>query len=248
MLLLTLFAFIAGVVTVLSPCILPLLPIILSSSVNQSSDNIHRPLGVIAGFIGSFTFFTLALATIVQSTGIPVDVLRTSAVIVVAMFGVSLALPRFQHWIETMFGKISRLMPAQTNRRGLPGGILIGMSLGLLWTPCVGPILAAVISLAISGSVTSQATIITLAYATGTAIPMFAIMLGGRRIVQKIPNPKRIQQTLGIMMVILAFAIAFNIDRQFQTLILDTFPQYSELLTQIDDRPYIRELLKTVEF
>src|SRR5690606_5087360 len=99
MLLLVLFAFIAGVVTVLSPCILPLLPIILSSADRSK----QRPLGVVIGFVASFTFFTLFLSTIVRLSGIPADSLRFISIAVLAVFGASLLIPQIQAQLEIVF-------------------------------------------------------------------------------------------------------------------------------------------------
>ena len=100
MLLLTLFAFIAGLVTILSPCILPVLPIVLSGSVNGGK---KRPLGIVTGFIISFTFFTLLLSTIVKTTGLSADSLRTISVFVVGFFGISMIIPKAQVWMEILF-------------------------------------------------------------------------------------------------------------------------------------------------
>src|SRR3972149_10984552 len=97
MILLTLFAFLGGVVTILSPCILPILPIVLSSSLVGGK---KRSLGIVAGFILSFTFFTLALATIVSKFGIDPDTLKLVSVVIILLFGISLLLPKFQAVLE----------------------------------------------------------------------------------------------------------------------------------------------------
>ena len=185
MILLILFSFLAGVVTILSPCILPVLPIILSSSIGGKDTGKSRPLGVVTGFIASFTFFTLFLSTIVKISGIPADSLRFFSILVIATFEISLLIPQFQVLLERLFSKLSRFVPLNTTKSGQTNmrskfisGLLVGLSLGLLWTPCVGPILASVITLAITGTINLSALFITFAYSLGTSIPMFAIMLG----------------------------------------------------------------------
>jgi len=247
MILLTAFAFLAGVITVLSPCILPILPIILTSSIGGQNTGKSRPIGVVIGFILSFTFFTLFLSTIVRLSGISADTLRLVSVLVIGGFGVSLLVPGFQILVERIFSKLSGFMPASQNRTGFGGGLLIGFSVGLLWTPCVGPILASVISLAITGTVTFDAFLITLAYALGTAIPMFLIMLGGQNALRRVPwllaNLGHIQKLFGVLMILTAIAIFFNVDRKFQTYILNTFPQYGTGLTQIEDNDAVRDAL-----
>src|SRR3989344_1753792 len=155
MLILLIFSFIGGVVTILSPCILPILPIILSTTTIGGK---KRPLGIVTGFVLSFTFFTLFLSTIVNLTGIPATSLRFISIFIIAAFGLTLVLPQAQKLIERGFYFFQRFAPkGQSQNTGFTGGIFICMSLGLLWTPCVGPILASVISLAITGSVTGSA-------------------------------------------------------------------------------------------
>jgi cytochrome c-type biogenesis protein len=247
MILLIAFSFLAGIVTVLSPCILPILPIILTSSLGGLNIGKARPIGVVTGFVLSFTFFTLFLSTVVRLSGIPADSLRLISVLVIASFGLSLLIPQFQIIVERLFSRLASLMPSNQNRKGFGGGLLIGFSVGLLWTPCVGPILASVISLAITEAVTFDAFLITLAYSLGTAIPMFLIMLGGQNALRRTPwllaNLNTIQKIFGVLMILTAIGIFFNIDRKFQTYILNTFPQYGVELTKIEDNQLIRDQL-----
>lgn len=247
MLLLIVFAFLAGVITVLSPCILPILPIILSSTIGGINTGKSRPMGVVTGFVLSFTFFTLFLSTIVRLSNIPVETLRFVSVFVIAGFGVSLLVPKFQIFVESLFSRLASFMPRSQGNTGFGGGLLIGLSVGLLWTPCVGPILASVISLAITGTVNFDAFLITLAYSLGTAIPMFLIMLGGQNALRRVPwltsNLGHIQKLFGVLMILTAIGIFFNIDRKFQTFILNTFPNYGTGLTKLEDNELIRNQL-----
>lgn len=239
MILLLIFSFLAGVVTILSPCILPILPIILSSSVGGVEIGNKRAIGIITGFIASFTFFTLFLSTIVRVTGIPSDLLRSLSIIIIIAFGISLLIPNVQVLIEKLFSKLSKFAPVAKPDSSFSGGVWIGLSLGLLWTPCVGPILASVITLAISGTVNFSAFLITLAYSIGTAIPMFLIMVGGRNLLNKFPwvtrNTAKIQKVFGIVMILTGLAIYFNFDRTFQTYILNKFPNYGANLTKFEN-------------
>ncbi len=247
MIILILFSFIAGIITVLSPCILPILPIILTSTIGGVNTGKSRPMGVVIGFILSFTFFTLFLSSIVRVSGIPAETLRFVSVLVVAGFGISLLVPRFQVLVERLFSRLAGFMPKTQGKTGFGGGILIGLSVGLLWTPCVGPILASVISLAITGTVTFDAFLITLAYSLGTAIPMFLIMLGGQNTLRRVPwllsNLGHIQKLFGVLMILTAVGIFFNVDRTFQTFVLNAFPQYGTGLTSFEDNELIRKQL-----
>lgn len=253
MILLVGFAFLAGIITILSPCILPILPIVLSGSLSTGK---RKPLGIVTGFVLSFTFFTLFLSTIVQVANVSADSLRFISIVIIFLFGLSLLLPQFQVLTEKLFSKLSnRFAPQNTIgpdgqpvKHGFWGGILIGISLGLIWTPCVGPIIASVITLAATNNVNFAAFFITFAYAMGTAIPMLAIMLGGRSLLNKIPwllpNTGKIQKIFGVVMILTAIAIYFNVDRNFQTFILDRFPSYGTGLTQIEQNDAVLEELE----
>lgn len=250
MILLLGFAFLAGIVTILSPCILPILPIVLSSSIGDKKTNLSRPIGVVVGFIASFTFFTLFLSTIVQLSGIPANALRVLSVVIIALLGVSMLIPKFQLLTEQLFSRLAALMPRTQAQPGFVAGIVVGLSLGLLWTPCVGPILASVISLAITGTVTLNTFFITFAYALGTAIPMFLIIVGGRSLLNKVPwllaNTGKIQKAFGVIMMLTAVAIFTNVDRRFQTFVLNTFPQYGVGLTKFEDNAIVQKQLEAL--
>lgn len=244
MLLLILFAFVAGIVTILSPCILPILPIVLAGSVTGGK---RKPFGIVTGFIASFTFFTLFLSLIVSSLHISADVLRLFSIVVIFIFGLSLLIPQVQLYIEIFFSKISNRFSPKSQSDGFLAGVLVGLSLGLLWTPCVGPILASVITLALTGSVTTTAFFITLAYSIGTALPMLFITYSGRTLFQKVPwllaQTKHIQQVFGVVMMLTAIALMFNIDRKFQVWVLQTFPQYGTGLTFFEETESVKKQL-----
>lgn len=248
MILLILFAFLAGFVTILSPCILPILPIVLSGSLSGGK---KRPLGVVTGFIGSFTFFTLFLSAIVRSTGLPADFMRNLAVVMVFLFGIFLVIPQAQAIFEKLVSKLSSLQKTNvSSESGFWGGTIVGLSLGLVWAPCVGPILASIITLSITSQVTLGAVLITLAYAVGTAIPMLFITYSGRKIFDKVPwlleHTTQIQQIFGVLMIFTAVGLFMNVDIRFQRYILEKFPQYGVGLTQFEDRPEIQEQLDTL--
>ncbi|MFN3266776.1 MAG: cytochrome c biogenesis CcdA family protein [Deinococcales bacterium] len=233
----TFFAFLSGIVTVASPCVLPVLPFLLSGALGGRS----RPYGIIVGFIASFTLFTLFLSSLVQATGISSDALRLVSVGLLLTFGLVLAVPQLHTWYERVssgaMGSLGNL--GQTQKNGFAGGVMVGATLGLLWTPCVGPIMASVITLALSGNVTGQAFLTTLAFSLGTAIPMLAVMLGGRTLLNRanwlMNNLSRVQRGFGVILVVFALGIGFNVDRAFQTWVLDTFPAYADFLVQLEE-------------
>lgn len=242
------FAFLAGIVTILSPCILPILPIVLSGA---TVGNRKYPLGIVAGFIVSFIFFTLFLTTLVNLTGISANFLRYLSVVIVLVFGLVLVVPKLTLYFELLLSKLQlKTVPPveQENRRtSFGGGFFVGLSLGLVWTPCVGPILASVITLAISGTVSGSALLITISYALGTAIPMLLVMYGGRALLNRVPwllrNLGRIQKGFGFLLILVAIAIFFNLDRTFQSYILDKFPNYGSGLVQLEENEKVFDAL-----
>ena len=249
MIVLLAFAFLSGVITILSPCILPVLPIVLSGGVGGGK---ARPFGVLAGFVVSFTAFTLALSAIVQALGIPVDALRIVAVVLIILFGVVMLVPWLTLRFEMLTARIGRRSGSAVDsqkRNGFWSGVVVGLSLGLIWTPCVGPIMASVISLALTQHVDGGSVSITLAYTLGTSIPMLGVMLGGRALLNKVPaltkNAGSIQKVFGALMIVIGVAIGFGWDRQFQTFILRTLPGYGTGLTAIEKTAPVQSALKT---
>ena len=246
---LILFAFLAGIVTILSPCILPLLPIILTGSINEGK---KRPLGIIAGFAGSFAFFTLTISYLARLTGLTTESLRIVAAFIIILFGLSMAVPFFQEKMELFLSSISKIGNKKNqNRTGFTGGFLIGISLGIVWTPCVGPIMAGVITLAISETVSLMAVFITLAYTVGTSLPMLGIILLERRLIDRLSwfkkNSGKIQRGFAVLMIFFGVGLFFNVDRMFQIWVLDTIPGYGESITAIEENEAVLDSLKKLD-
>lgn len=226
-------AFLAGIVTILSPCVLPLLPAILASSVQEGR---LRPWGVLFGFVGCFAAATLLLSTLVLATGISPDVVRTASGVLLVALGATLAVPRLSHAFEIQAGGVSALsgaFPARSD--GFWGGFALGSGLGLAWTPCVGPIMASVITLALNQEVTAGTVAITFAYAAGTALPMAAVIFGGRALTQRLralqAHMGTIRTGMGILLVLAGLAILTGVDRTIQVWLLVQFPGWEAALT-----------------
>ena len=228
MALLLAFAFLAGIATVLSPCILPVLPAILSAS---ASGGKWRPVGVILGLILSFVFFTLTLTTLVHAFGLSANLLRYIAIVIIGVFGLILFVPalsdKFAMLTDSVANFGARLQSSVRSRSGFWSGIVIGAALGLVWTPCAGPILAAITTLVATQQVSFQVFLLILAYSLGAALPLFGIAYCGQRFFS-IPAlakySERIRQVFGVLMILTALALAFNWDVAFQQSILDKIP------------------------
>jgi len=244
MIILAFFAFLSGIVTILSPCILPVLPIVLSGTVGGKK----KPVGIVIGFIISFSLFTLVLSALVQTFSISADTLRIVAVVIIVFFGITLMIDKLQIALENLLSKVARTKGA-SKRDGFLGGVMTGFSLGLVWTPCVGPIMASIISLAVSQQVDGGSIIIVAAYSLGTAIPMFAIMAGGRKLLNRFPKliskTKEIQRFFGVIMIAAGLMIGFGADRSFQTFILKVFPNYGTGLTTFEQGELVQNALNS---
>jgi len=230
MVLLIVFAFLAGVVTILSPCILSIAPILFTSG---SNGNHKKPLGIVVGLIVSFSFFTLTLSTIVQATGISPDIFRYLAIGVIIFFGLTMIIPSFEEAFTSLTQQIARAgnfvqEHSIAMHTHFISGFVLGIALGLLWTPCAGPILATITTLAAAGHTTFSTILITLAYTTGAAIPMLLFSFGGAKVMESLtsitPYSHLIRKIFGIITIISAIAIAFHVDIILQEKIAYWFP------------------------
>jgi cytochrome c biogenesis protein CcdA/thiol-disulfide isomerase/thioredoxin len=225
MALLIFFGFIAGAATALSPCVLPVLPIALSAGATGGR---RRPLGIVAGLAVSFTFATVALVYVISALGLPNDFLRKLAIVVLLGFGVVLMIPplaaRLEAWISQF---ASRAGVAKGRGDGFWSGTAVGASLGLVYAPCAGPILAGVITVSASQSFSTGRLAVALSYGIGSAVVLYFLMLGGRRVVA--PLARRgvgLQIAMGAVMVVVALAMLRDYDVRFQNTIASDLPGF----------------------
>jgi cytochrome c biogenesis protein CcdA/thiol-disulfide isomerase/thioredoxin len=225
MALLMLFGFVAGAGTALSPCVLPVLPIALSAGATGGR---RRPLGIVIGLALSFTFATVALVYLISALGLPNDLLRKLAIAVLLAFGISLMIPPLAARIEATMSRFAgRVGVAGGGRDGFWSGTAVGASLGLVYAPCAGPILAGVITVSASQPFTAGRLAVALSYGIGSAVVLYFLMLGGRRLVA--PLSRRgigLQITMGAVMVVVALAMVANYDVKFQNKIASSLPGF----------------------
>jgi cytochrome c biogenesis protein CcdA/thiol-disulfide isomerase/thioredoxin len=223
MALLVVFAFVAGAGTALSPCVLPVLPIALSAG---AAGGRRRPLGIVTGLALSFTFATVALVYVIDALGLPNDLLRTLAIVVLAGFGIALAVPPAAARIEGLLSRLTRRVEPRAGD-GFGSGLVVGASLGFVYAPCAGPILAGVITVSASQSFTAGRLATALAYGLGSAAALYALMLAGRRVTRRLSSRSgRFQQALGAVMVVLAVAMLLDLDTRFETAIAKDLPSF----------------------
>src|SRR5204863_3035668 len=178
MILLLGIAFVAGVITALSPCVLPVLPIVLAGGASGGG---RRPFAIIAGLVASFTTFTLAATALLDALGLPQDLLRNIAIALLFVLAATLLVPRIGLVLERPFAFLTRRSGGD-----LGGGFLLGASLGLVFVPCAGPVLATITVLSAQHRVGTRTVLLTIAYALGAAVPMLLIALGGRRLAGRV--------------------------------------------------------------
>jgi len=207
-------AFVAGVITSLSPCVLPVLPIILAGS--ASSTNRRRPYAIVAGLIVSFTVFTLTGGALLSALGLSEDLLRDLAIVAMLVMAASLLSKRVAWLLERPLLFLTRRRPSTDG-----SGLVLGLSLGLVFVPCAGPVLAAVTVLAASGEIGFRIVFVTAAYAIGAAIPMLAIAIGGQRLTTGVgflrTHAESTRKLAGVVLGVGALAIAVGADQKITT-------------------------------
>ncbi len=210
MLLLLGIGFLAGVVTAISPCVLPVLPILLAGG--ATDDKPRRPYAIVGGLAASFTVFTLAAAWLLDQLGLPQTFLRNLALVLLFVLAASLLIPQLGLLLERPFTRLSR-----RSGRNLGGGFLLGASLGLVFVPCAGPVLTVITVKAASMHVGLDTILLTVAYALGAAVPMLAIAIGGQRAARALrPQAQRLRVAAGALIAVSAFAIVFHLDTKAQ--------------------------------
>ena len=182
MIVLLLFALLAGAATALTPCVLPVLPALLSAS---GTGGRRRPLGIVAGLTLTHTITIIGIASLVDGVGFADGTLRTAAIVVLALFGLTLLVPRGGHWIAGRMSGLARLSP-RGDADGFWSGLPVGGALGFVYAPCAGPILAAVISVSASQGTTARLAAVGVAYGLGSAIVLLGLALGGRRVIDRV--------------------------------------------------------------
>jgi cytochrome c biogenesis protein CcdA len=213
-------ALLAGIVTIAAPCTLPVLPILLGASVGHTGN--ARPAMIALGFVVSFSAVALLLSAITRVFDFDPNVLRTAAAILLLGFGVLMIWPAPFEWLSIRFGSLINGSAANdvSARPGALGGFVLGTTLGLVWTPCAGPVLGSILTIVATSKDTAWASLLLVVYAIGASIPMLAIAYGGQAVTTRVRSIARISPKLqqGFGVVVIAFAIASYF--QYDTLIV----------------------------
>lgn len=210
-------SFVEGLALIASPCILPVLPLVLGASVEGGK---RRPFGIILGFVLAFTAFAMLSRQLVNALGIDLDIIKYGSLIFLALFGLVLLSER----LSLVFSNATQRFANAGNsiaanaKDGFGSGVLIGMLIGLIWTPCAGPILAAVLVQIIRQESDISALFLVGSFALGAGVPMLVISLMGRKIMNKLgfftTHAEAIRKTFGVIILLSVGFIASGIDAQ----------------------------------
>lgn len=242
MITLVLIGLLGGLITGISPCILPVLPVIFLSGGAQSARGTSdapqagrwRPYLVIAGLVVSFSAFTLAGSLILGLLGLPQDVLRWAGIVVLVLIGVGLIVPRFEELLEKPFSRIPR-----RNVGTEQGGFPLGLALGAVYVPCAGPVLAAITVAGSTGRIGLETVVLTVSFAVGAALPLLVFALAGRRVAERVKTFRRHQKTIritgGVVMIALAAGLVFNLPQLLQRLVPDYTSAFQQELADSEE-------------
>jgi cytochrome c biogenesis protein CcdA/thiol-disulfide isomerase/thioredoxin len=236
---LALIGIVGGLITGISPCILPVLPVIFFSGGVQAARKVRvpapdaapvrvassRPYKVVAGLVVSFSVFTLIGSFLLAILHLPQDFLVWAGTIVLILIGIGMIVPKFQHILEKPFSRIP-----QTAIGTERGGFVLGIALGTVYVPCAGPVLAAITVAGSTGQIGIGTIVLTLTFAIGAAIPLLAFALAGRGLAERMKAFRRRERGIriagGVVMIALAIGLFFDIPGAVQRLV----PDYTQAL------------------
>ena len=229
MLSLALIGLVGGLITGISPCILPVLPVIFFSGTQSTADGatavkskreVLRPYRVIGGLVLSFSLVTLVGSALLSLLHLPQDAIRWVALAALVAIGLGLIFPHFEQLLERPF---SRIPQKQIATRA--NGFGLGLALGVLYVPCAGPVLAAIVVAGATANNGVPVVVLTVAFALGTAVPLLFFALAGQRVAERVSafrrHQRQIRVTAGIVTLLLAVALVFNLPAVLQRAIPD---------------------------
>ena len=253
MLSLALIGLLGGLITGISPCILPVLPVIFFSGTQGTDDEqsratagavavkpkreVSRPYRVIGGLVLSFSLVTLVGSALLSLLHLPQDAIRWVALVALVAIGLGLIFPRFEQLLERPFARIPQKQIATR-----ANGFGLGLALGVLYVPCAGPVLAAIVVAGATANIGLPIVVLTVAFAVGTAVPLLFFALAGQRVAERVSAFRRHQRgirvTAGVVTILLAVALVFNLPAVLQRAI----PDYtSSLENKLGDNKQVQQ-------
>src|ERR1700746_370394 len=216
-------AFVAGVLTSLSPCVLPILPLVLSAA---ASERKYGPIALAAGLAISFVLVGLFVATIGYSIGLTTELFRQVAAALMVVLGAVLMFPPLQNRLALASGPI-----ANWTDRSYASQFGVGVLLGAIWTPCVGPTLGAASLLAAQGRDLLQVAASMLVFGIGAALPLLIIGLLSREALQRwrkqaLSVSHAVKAALGVLLILIGALVLAGFDKHLETVLVNASPQW----------------------
>jgi len=219
---LLLIGYLAGAIAGVSPCILPILPVVLVGWTAPVADAAQaarlrrrRSLSVVAGLVLSFSVITALGSVILSAVGLPQNFLRDAGIALLVLFGLGLLSPRLETVLERPFTRFTR-----TTTPGARSGFFLGLGLGLVFVPCAGPVLAAVSVLGARHHASWSSVLLSFAFGAGAATPLFSIALAGDTLIERnrrlATRARRLRPAAGVLLIAMALAITFNVATTLQ--------------------------------
>jgi cytochrome c biogenesis protein CcdA/thiol-disulfide isomerase/thioredoxin len=226
--------FVAGIIAGISPCILPVLPVVLVGWTAPVEDVEHpfrarrrRSATVIAGLIISFSLIIAAGSAVLSALGLPQDLLRDVGIALLILFGIGLLVPQVEQLLERPFARIRARAPS-----GNGSAFVLGLGLGAVFVPCAGPVLAAISVLGARHHVSFYSVLLSLFFGAGAALPLFAIALTGDRLIERnrrlSQRARKLRPVAGVLLILMALGIIFNTFSGIQKFV----PGYTNALQQ----------------
>lgn len=229
-------ALLAGILTALSPCVLPILPIVLGTAASE-----HRlgPVALAAGLAISFTAIGLFVATIGFAAGIDTGVFRLVSAVLLIAVGLVLLVPKLQEQFAVAAAPVSNWAGGYSDNftpTSLGGQFALGLLLGAVWSPCVGPTLGAASVLAAKGEDLGQVALTMLAFGIGAALPLMLLGIVSREAMLRwrgrlMETGKTGKTLLGLLLVGIGLLVATNLDKRLEAILVDASPAWLTELT-----------------
>lgn len=229
-------AFLAGTLSILSPCVLPLVPIVFGTAASAGKGG---PLALCAGVVLSFVAIGLFVAVVGFSIGLDTGVFRTVAAVLLVCIGAVLMVPAFQSRLATAAGPVGDWANRQVtglSDTGLPGQFAIGLLLGAVWSPCVGPTLGAASLLAARGESLGYVVLVMTVFGIGVAVPLLAIGLLSREVFFKarsrmLASGSKMKVALGAVLLVTGLFILSGLDKKAEAALVRASPDWLTRLT-----------------
>ena len=240
---LILIALVAGLIAGISPCVLPVLPVVfVAGATTKSPSSLRRGLSIVLGLIISFSVLILAGSEIVSLLHLPQTFLHWTGIVLLILVGIGLCFPMLGYVLERPFTRFVARQPRLSS-----GGFVIGLALGLVFVPCAGPVLSTIIVLGAKEQVSFMTLLVTLAFSIGASVPLLIIALAGSALVERARSLRQhgplLRRIGGVVLIVMAIAISFNVFNSLQT----DVPGYTNALqSHVEGSASIRKQLEAL--